>query len=290
MTGHSRIRGGGDAAGFEVSQEPDRWAKVPYWLLTAVSPNAVVVYAALGRYVNMPDGCRPSVDLLAADLDCSVRKVQRGIAELITAGAITVEDRFKANGQQDTSRYHLHVSGPHGRRAGGDKNGTPKKKPSSRGDDTSDTPNRTDSEKPSSQGVTDSTPSPEGGDRFVAKGVTDMSPEIDTGEIDRGGLLRHRGTSLGDVPDEQTPPSQSASTLTKSRDGSAATARTIAAAYRRLDRTIMGGLRSRERDRARKLLEDGLSVEDARAALVSERKSVKARSRDELATVGEGRS
>lgn len=278
------------AGGFKVSQEPDVWARVPYWLPTLVSPNAVVVYIGLCRYVNMPDGCRPGVERVAKELGCSVRKVQRGITELTEAGAIDVELRYKPNGQQDTSRYYLHVSAPRGRGKGGDKNGTPKEKPSSRGDDTSDTPNRTASEKPSSQGVTDSAPSPEGGDRFGTEGVTDMSPEIDRGEIDRGGLLRNGGTSLGDVPDEQTPPSHSASTVTGSRARSAApTAVGVESAYQRLDKTILGRLRSREKQRARQLLEDGVSVEDARAVLVSERKARRARARDELASVGEGR-
>lgn len=102
--------------------------------------------------------------------------------------------------------------------------------------------------------------------------------------------MRNGGTSLGDVPDEQTPPSHSASTVTGSRARSAApTAVGVESAYQRLDKTILGRLRSREKQRARQLLEDGVSVEDARAVLVSERKARRARARDELASVGEGR-
>jgi hypothetical protein len=129
----------------EVTLERESWAKVPLWLLTAVSPTAVVVYGKLSSYAWMRDGARPAVQRLADELGLSARTVQRSLSELAENGALDITERFSEVGQQLPSRYHIRTT-----RREGDKSVT--------------------------LADTDVT---HVGDKSVTGGVTNLSPETD---------------------------------------------------------------------------------------------------------------
>ena len=96
----------------QVTQERDGWSKVPHWLLTAVKPAAVVVYAQLAAYAWMPDGARPALKRVATDLGVSESTVERAVAELAKAGAVVVEARYADEDKRIRlpSRYHLKLT------------------------------------------------------------------------------------------------------------------------------------------------------------------------------------
>lgn len=95
----------------QITQERDPWSRVPHWLLTAVKPTAVVVYAQLAAYAWMRDGARPAIRKVAADLDVNPSTVERAIRELELAGAVVVEHRSEG-GVRLPSRYHLRLTEP----------------------------------------------------------------------------------------------------------------------------------------------------------------------------------
>jgi DNA-binding transcriptional ArsR family regulator len=90
----------------QITQERDGWSRVPHWLLAAVPPSAVVVYAQLAAYAWMPDGARPAIKRVAHDLKMSESTVKRAIGVLEEAGAVVVEQRT-VDGVQLPNRYHL---------------------------------------------------------------------------------------------------------------------------------------------------------------------------------------
>src|SRR4051794_4752026 len=100
---------------FVVTQERDPWVRTPIWLLTAVSPQAVVAYCHIANYVDLPDGARPSLARLAKDAKVSRATMKRAVAELETAGACKVEHRWAPDRRPLPSRYHLVVTEPGGR-------------------------------------------------------------------------------------------------------------------------------------------------------------------------------
>jgi len=91
-----------------ITQDRDGWSRVPHWLLSAVKPQAVVVYAALAEYADLPDGARPRIRQVADRITVSEATVKRALRELASVGAVTVQHR-QVEGQQIASRYHLHL-------------------------------------------------------------------------------------------------------------------------------------------------------------------------------------
>ena len=80
-------------------------------LYAQVSAHAVRIYAALQRYVNLPLGAIPSRATIADRVHVSRSTANRAIKELVDAGMITVEPRFREGTQERTSsRFILHGS------------------------------------------------------------------------------------------------------------------------------------------------------------------------------------
>lgn len=85
---------------------------VPDWVVRAdISANAVRLYAALGRYSNMPHGAVPSRQTLAGEwMHCSLDTVDRAKAELVRIGALEIKTR-----KGRPNRYILMQSEPNSR-------------------------------------------------------------------------------------------------------------------------------------------------------------------------------
>lgn len=84
-----------------------RFAVVPEWVLDLdVSDRAVRLYGLLARYADRKGEAFPARRTLAGRLRCAVRSVDRALAELVDAGAVTVTHRYVA-GRQTSSTYRL---------------------------------------------------------------------------------------------------------------------------------------------------------------------------------------
>jgi len=89
------------------------FAIVPEWVLDShVSDRSVRVYARLGRYADRDRVAFPSRPTLATACRCSVDSIDRALKELIEAGALSVEKRFRDAGDQTSNRYTLHRNQP----------------------------------------------------------------------------------------------------------------------------------------------------------------------------------
>jgi hypothetical protein len=79
---------------------------IPVWLLTAVSPRAVVVYGALGSYAdNRTKEAWPSMATIGEAAGCSETIAREAIHELERVGAVKVERTV--GGTKQTNRYVL---------------------------------------------------------------------------------------------------------------------------------------------------------------------------------------
>ena len=75
------------------------FGRVPTWLLdAAVSDRAVRLFALLTRYADREGRGFPGRRVLAARLRCSVDSLDRAMRELVTAGAVRVEERWNVDG------------------------------------------------------------------------------------------------------------------------------------------------------------------------------------------------
>jgi len=100
----------GDAA---VTLHATPFTIIPEWLLYAeVNPRSVVLYGILRRYADKDGRCHPSRKRLAEKLRCTDRTITTLLQELVAVGAVTVEKRFKDNGDQLPNDYFLH-NDPH---------------------------------------------------------------------------------------------------------------------------------------------------------------------------------
>jgi hypothetical protein len=89
-----------------VYSDTGPFAIVPEWLLVAdVSDRAVRLYAVLARYADQAGECWPMRRTLADRLGCSVDSVDRAVRELKKAGAVRVEPRRTAGGDQTSNTY-----------------------------------------------------------------------------------------------------------------------------------------------------------------------------------------
>jgi DNA-binding transcriptional MocR family regulator len=98
-----------------VRHDLGHFALVPEWLTTSVSPSAIKMWTRLWIYTgNGTHDAWPSQALLAQELQCSARTVQRILDELEAAGALSVRNR---HGTSSVYTLHWYPSYPH------DKNG-----------------------------------------------------------------------------------------------------------------------------------------------------------------------
>lgn len=94
------------------------FAIIPEWVLDAeISSNAVRAYAVLRRYADSNGECFPSRGTLAARMRVSVDTLDRVLKELVGIGALVVERRTTAGGDNDTNVYRLMSLTPGGRKS-----------------------------------------------------------------------------------------------------------------------------------------------------------------------------
>ena len=80
---------------------------IPEWVLYAdITATAVRLYATLQRYADKETGaCHPSRATLAAKCNCTVKSIDRALAELIEIGAVRKRHRVSANGDMTSNQY-----------------------------------------------------------------------------------------------------------------------------------------------------------------------------------------
>jgi hypothetical protein len=109
---------------------------IPEWVLYSdITATAVRLYGTLQRYADKETGaCHPSRATLAAKCNCTVKSIDRALAELIAIGAVIKKQRISANGDMTSNQYTVitvpqvatKLSLPSDKNAptGGDKNDT----------------------------------------------------------------------------------------------------------------------------------------------------------------------
>lgn len=109
---------------------------IPEWVLYAdITATAVRLYASLQRYADKETGaCHPSRATLASKCNCTVKSIDRALAELIAIGAVIKKHRISSNGDMTSNQYTVITSAgvaakmslPSDKNAmtGGDKNDT----------------------------------------------------------------------------------------------------------------------------------------------------------------------
>ena len=90
------------------------FAMVPRWVIqhTGLTSGAVRVFACLADMAGRDRPAWPSHRTLAIKCNMSVSSVRRHIKELVYAGALTVEPRYKPNGEGQTSNLFTIVNKP----------------------------------------------------------------------------------------------------------------------------------------------------------------------------------
>lgn len=82
---------------------------IPEWVLYSdITATAVRLYATLQRYADKDTGaCHPSRATLAAKCNCTVKSIDRALAELIAIGAVNKRQRVSANGDLTSNHYQV---------------------------------------------------------------------------------------------------------------------------------------------------------------------------------------
>jgi len=90
------------------------FAMVPRWVIqhTGLTSGAVRVFACLADMAGRDRPAWPSHRTLAIKCNMSVSSVRRHIKELVYVGALTVEPRYKPNGEGQTSNLFTLVNKP----------------------------------------------------------------------------------------------------------------------------------------------------------------------------------
>jgi len=90
------------------------FAMVPRWIIqhTGLTSGAVRVFACLADMAGRDRPAWPSHRTLAIKCNMSVSSVRRHIKELVYVGALTVEPRYKPNGEGQTSNLFTLVNKP----------------------------------------------------------------------------------------------------------------------------------------------------------------------------------
>lgn len=80
---------------------------IPEWVLYSdITATAVRLYGTLQRYADKETGaCHPSRATLAAKCNCTVKSIDRALAELISIGAVIKKQRISANGDMTSNQY-----------------------------------------------------------------------------------------------------------------------------------------------------------------------------------------
>jgi hypothetical protein len=80
---------------------------IPEWVLYSdITATAVRLYGTLQRYADKETGaCHPSRATLAAKCNCTVKSIDRALAELIEIGAVIKKQRISANGDMTSNQY-----------------------------------------------------------------------------------------------------------------------------------------------------------------------------------------
>jgi hypothetical protein len=96
-----------------------RFAQIPEWIIMDpnISNGAMRLYALLARYANTDDEAWPKRKTLAermpgrtlGETGVSLTSIDKWLAELVTAGALTRELRFRDNGMQTSTSYTVEV-------------------------------------------------------------------------------------------------------------------------------------------------------------------------------------
>jgi hypothetical protein len=66
------------------------FAMVPHWLVDQVDPRALQIFALLCRYARPSGAAFPSRKTMASQLGVTTKTIDRGINDLVFAGAILV--------------------------------------------------------------------------------------------------------------------------------------------------------------------------------------------------------
>ena len=92
------------------------FAIIPEWVLyhPDLSDRAVRLFGVLDRFADADGTCYPSRSVLGARLGVSVDTVDRGLAELTTAQAVTVEKRYRPGREGEKARQTSNLYVLHG--------------------------------------------------------------------------------------------------------------------------------------------------------------------------------
>lgn len=90
-----------------MSFEAVNWA----WSQKGLTPHEKLTLLALANRHNPDTGCFPSLDRIAADVNCSRATIKRSIKVLGDMGLVRVEASVRGNGSQSSNRYHLAFEG-----------------------------------------------------------------------------------------------------------------------------------------------------------------------------------
>jgi hypothetical protein len=82
---------------------------IPEWVLYAdITATAVRLYGTLQRYADKDSGeCHPSRATLATKCNCTVKSIDRALAELIAIGAVIKKQRISPNGDMTSNQYRV---------------------------------------------------------------------------------------------------------------------------------------------------------------------------------------
>lgn len=87
---------------------------IPEWVLYAdITATAVRLYGTLQRYADKDSGeCHPSRSTLAQKCNCTVKSIDRALAELIAIGAVLKKQRLSPNGDMTSNQYTVITNAP----------------------------------------------------------------------------------------------------------------------------------------------------------------------------------
>lgn len=88
---------------------------VPEWVIDAVGPRALQVYAVIARFADDQAVAWPSRKALAERCDASTDTIDRAVDELVEAGALLVNARFSNEGDRTSNEYRVLRVPPGGR-------------------------------------------------------------------------------------------------------------------------------------------------------------------------------
>lgn len=89
------------------------FAMIPEWLLDSeISDRAVRVWCVLSRHASTEGKAWPGRPKLAERLGCSLASLDRAIAELVDAGAVSVEAHHRPDGSRATNSYWMWPATP----------------------------------------------------------------------------------------------------------------------------------------------------------------------------------